>query len=361
MTRNLLRLAACLALAPSACLNLKDMNGAKNSGSGTSDSGMTDTDTEGMSSASASATGTSTSGASTSGTSTASTTGTSAGTGATAGTGGGMSCDGMLPPFVTDECILSISRVSELLSGKTFPCVALKQALKETAKHSTAGVGLPTLLRGFLVYKALGQAILTLPGMEPGPLRAEQEPNELTALMEGLADVESAFPCGDGPNGYTICTPGDPAFPTAAPIFFLAGIMEEPIDPASESWLLEYSFVMDADGDTSNNYVPDPAFPNDFFQDTDRWYVARWDGSTWKLDVSTAIDSTIKPASSTARVIISGNTAILIATMDEFDAACPRWRVTTFAHTGDYGLNPPNDWGGALEPPVDKGLNDCTF
>lgn len=355
MTRNLLRLAACLALAPSACLNLGDENGGKNSGSGTSDSGMTTTNTQGMSSASASATGSSTTGSSTSGTATASTTGTSA------GTGGGMSCDGMLPPFVTEKCIEESARIWELLSDGFFSCARLKEALKEAAKHSSDQVGPPTLIRNFLLPKAFLQGSLLLHGMEPGPLRAEQDPDELAALVEGLADVETEFPCGDGPNGYTICTPGDPAFPTAAPIFFLAGIMEEPIDPASEPWLLEYSFVMDADGDTSNNYVPDPAFPNDFFQDTDRWYVARWDGSTWKLDVSTAVDSNIQPASSTARVIISGNTAILIATMDEFDAACPRWRVTTFAHTGDYGLNPPNDWGGALEPPVDKGLNDCTF
>ncbi len=30
----------------------------------------------------------------------------------------------------------------------------------------------------------------------------------------------------------------------------------------------EYAFVFDADGDTTNNYQPAPAFPNDFFQDT---------------------------------------------------------------------------------------------
>jgi hypothetical protein len=36
----------------------------------------------------------------------------------------------------------------------------------------------------------------------------------------------------------------------------------------------------------------------------------------------------------------------------------PRYRVTAFRHTGDYGMNPPHDWNGDVEPMVDVGLSD---
>ena len=135
--------------------------------------------------------------------------------------------------------------------------------------------------------------------------------------------------------------------------------MEDPIPLADDTWLIEYGFVFDADDDTGNNYEASPQFPNDFFQDTDRWYVARWTGTQWQLDVSTAVDSNIQPAASNARVVISGNSIMAIIPAAEFESSCPDWRLTTFAHQGDYGINPPHNWSGRLEPPVDMGLNGC--
>jgi hypothetical protein len=169
--------------------------------------------------------------------------------------------------------------------------------------------------------------------------------------------IDEEFPCGDGPRGYTICASQDP-FP-ADDMFVVAAITEDEIPLMDAEWLKELSFVFDADGDPNNNYVAAPAYPNDFFQDTDRWYVARWDGASWVLAVSTAIDSNIQAAASDARVVIAGNTVMALIPASEFATACPDWRVTTFAHKGDYGINPPHDWSGAIEPPVDMGLNAC--
>ena len=42
--------------------------------------------------------------------------------------------------------------------------------------------------------------------------------------------------------------------------------------------------------------------------------------------------------------------------VDEMVAPWPRYRVTAFAHQGDFGLNPPYVWSGDVQPPVEEGL-----
>jgi hypothetical protein len=176
-------------------------------------------------------------------------------------------------------------------------------------------------------------------------------------LHAGLAAIEEDFPCGDGPNGFTVCG-GQPW--VDGDIVVVAGATEEDIPLDQTDWNVEFSAVFDADGNASNNYVADPAYPNDFFQDTDQWYVARYTpGVGWELAASTAVDSNIQSMTSAARVVFTGNAVLWIIPASELGVACPDWRVTTFAHKGDYGINPPNEWSGRLEPPVSMGLNSC--
>ena len=39
-----------------------------------------------------------------------------------------------------------------------------------------------------------------------------------------------------------------------------------------------------------------------------------------------------------------------------FDDSTSQYRVTSFRHRGDYGLQPPHDWTGDIAPTVDEPL-----
>src|SRR5690606_18817381 len=124
----------------------------------------------------------------------------------------------------------------------------------------------------------------------------------------------------------------------------------------------QYAFVFDSDADPSNNYQASSQYPNDFFDNTDRWYVASYTPQQgWRIEVSNASGGTITPISSDARIVIDGAMMMLLVPADELASPCPPYRMTAFTHRGDYGLNPPYDWSGDVEPPVDMPLETtCT-
>lgn len=167
---------------------------------------------------------------------------------------------------------------------------------------------------------------------------------------------KSTFECGDGPNGYTLC----PAVVDPVPdgeTLMLVNRVEKPIPLADATNRYQYGFVFDADGDTTNNYQPSASYPNDFFKDTDRWYEANYDpASGWSLKVSDATGGTPKQVTSNARIIIRDDTITLVVPTSEFKVQKPKFRVTAFRHTGDYGMNPPYDWDGSVWPAVADGL-----
>ena len=78
----------------------------------------------------------------------------------------------------------------------------------------------------------------------------------------------------------------------------------------------------------------------------------------WELKVTDASNSTMTDvtASSNARIIIKDNTLLLIVPKSEFTAADPKFRLTAFRHTGDYGIPSPHDWDGSIWPAVADGL-----
>lgn len=164
------------------------------------------------------------------------------------------------------------------------------------------------------------------------------------------------YPCGLGLNGLTLCAQGAARW-EAGRYVIITNALEGNVPLADPTHYYQYGFVFDSDGDASNNYVPPPAFAKDFFRDTDRWYDASYDpASGWTLKVTDARNGDLVPAQSTARVIIASNTMTLVVPREELSAQALEYRVTAFRHLGDFGLNPPNDWSGDVEPPVDQAL-----
>ncbi len=176
-------------------------------------------------------------------------------------------------------------------------------------------------------------------------------------LLYGRGD----FPCGTGPNAFTVC-PNIPLQPTGGDFFLVWNSLDAEVPLTDAEHQFQYGFVFDADGDTGNNYQGSGDYANDFYDDTDRWYsVEKTIGGAWTLKVTDArTGSGFQEIASAARVIIHEDAMLLMVPASEFADATPRYRVTAFAHHGDYGLNDPFYWSGDLAPPVAEGLATLT-
>lgn len=190
----------------------------------------------------------------------------------------------------------------------------------------------------------------------------------ITAATYSGKKAFDPFPCGDGPNGFTVCP--EPVFdldePSDVEYAFIATVVDGDIPLADPVNFRTYSFVFDTDGDPFNDWVPIPEFPNDFFQDTDRWYQVMYspdDG--WELVCSQVTDGAnqqVSDVATAANAMIVGNIVTLVVPIAELDNFAKGLesgfgiRYTSFRHTGDFGLNPPFDFNADVEPPVDEGL-----
>ena len=176
-------------------------------------------------------------------------------------------------------------------------------------------------------------------------------------VFNGTTDrAAPVYPCGDGPNATVLCTPGHRDFP-AGEVLIVANLMfaDIPLDDPVNTY--QYGFVFDADGNPANNYVPSAQYANDFFSDTDLWYVAAYTPvGGWTLDVTEARGGDFVGQESDARLIVIDNGLILVVPASEFEAADPALRWTAFRHTGDYGMGPTKDWNGDVQPAVAQGL-----
>jgi len=166
----------------------------------------------------------------------------------------------------------------------------------------------------------------------------------------------TTFPDGQGPNGYTLSA-NMPIAPAAGDLLVLSMVADADIPLADPVNYYTYGFVADSDGDSTNNWVPDPAFPKDIFQGTDYWFTAEYNPTDgWSLLVRTAYNNNVQEVSSAAKAIISGNSITLVVPLGEFQSMYPRWRLTSFRHSGDFGLNPPYDFDIDLYPQLDERL-----
>lgn len=182
-----------------------------------------------------------------------------------------------------------------------------------------------------------------------------------------LADLQGAFgggpadgavfPPGAGPEGFTVAaTPSAPLAGGEQCFFWFA--VREPIPLADPQQLFQYAFVVDSDTNPANNWVASPAFADDFFAGTDRWYELNYTpAGGWQMRCrQVGPGNTLTTVASAARVILSGDTMLLVVPRSEFAVANPPFRATTFAHLGDFGQNPPFTWSGDPTPTVAEGL-----
>lgn len=166
----------------------------------------------------------------------------------------------------------------------------------------------------------------------------------------------SLFPCGNGPNGFTVCPVLDAPDPGGEQLVIAVQYAAD-IPLADPSNLSQYGFVFDQDGDASNNYRPIPQFAGDYYQDTDKWYSVEYSPAQgWRLVVTDARNGSFVQVASAARAVISGRVMMLVVPASEFAVARPAYRTTAFRHRGDFGQNPPHDWNADYDPQPGKPL-----
>jgi hypothetical protein len=245
-----------------------------------------------------------------------------------AGTPDASSCQ--LSPEVTD--------IATKLKALALVCPAYLPLALELFKHSSATLQAKPVAHDHTTFKSISAFRLALAAAT------------LTDLFG------SAFPCGNGPNGQTLCPPGGAA-PKEGEYAVVIAETEKPIPLADPRNHYQLGFVFDADGDATNNYTSSPAYPDDLFKGTDRWYQGTYTpGMTWTMKVDTAHGTTITPAASTARMIVKSNVVVAVIPTSELFPASLRYRISMFRHTGDYGLKAPNDYDGSVFPAVSDPL-----
>jgi len=182
----------------------------------------------------------------------------------------------------------------------------------------------------------------------------------IVQLQQLFGDVDGTssvtFPPGPGPEGLTVAaTPSASMTAGEYVTFYLSTDADIPL---AGDQLLTYSVVCDSDLDPSNDWVPSPSFPDDFYKGADRWYQLNYaPGAGWTFSCSQVTGgTTVTTVPSAARVIVRGDTVLFVVPRSEFAVSNPPFRVTTFAHTGDFGQNPPYTWSGDPTPTVAEGL-----
>lgn len=157
------------------------------------------------------------------------------------------------------------------------------------------------------------------------------------------------FACGTGAIGTTLCGTDDivagPAF--VAMTNFSDGAL---VDLTTDA---QFGLVWDADGSEGNNYQAPASYPQDLFDDSDRWYEVLHDPDTgWALQATLARDGSFSSQVTAARAILNGTSLVFVIPAAELESGTPSFRVTAFRHNGDYGLNPPHDFNGDVYPLV---------
>ena len=165
---------------------------------------------------------------------------------------------------------------------------------------------------------------------------------------------EASLPCGDTANGLVVCS--SVAGTALAGDYLVVAMSTQGLIPTNDSVnSYQYGFVFEDDGNDANNYVPAAAFQGDYFQGTDKWYALEYTPAAgWDLKVTDASNNAFQQVGSAARAIIAQNCVMLVVPLSEFDGPAPRYRVTAFRHSGDFGQNPPFDYSADFHPEIDE-------
>ncbi len=170
------------------------------------------------------------------------------------------------------------------------------------------------------------------------------------------AGTPAVKPCGAIDDGEFIC-PVDQAGMSNTGGWLIAGMLLEDDVPLDDpTYRYTFGFVMDGDGNPDNNFEPDPAFENDFFQGTDLWYTIeynptdRW--SMFAIDASGAGNP--QRFFTDAGAVIRGNMVLVAIPSNEITLQYPTIRFTAFRHQGDFGQSLP--YGLDYDPGLDEPL-----
>lgn len=171
-----------------------------------------------------------------------------------------------------------------------------------------------------------------LTGVIPAPMSGDRPFND--------AD----FPCGQGPNGFTVCA----NLPASDPggDFLVVGCEfgeDVPLDDMTYSY--QFGFVFDQDTSTSNNYVPSAMYSGDYYRGSDKWYSLEKSPTTpWVLKVTDARNGGFVAVQSAARAVIDGRVILLGVPRSDFAIPRPRWAVSSFVHIWNYGIPEGQFW-----------------
>ena len=173
-------------------------------------------------------------------------------------------------------------------------------------------------------------------------------------VFDTAAANAALMTCGPQPNGFTFCPGGMGPMPEG-PYLILGGVLHQAPPDFPTDTEITYGIVMDSDGDASNDYVADPAYPNDFYQGTDRWTELTGTPSGWSMTSTMVNGGNPTPITdSQARMVMIDNVLLLIIAASEIPVVTPLHRLTAFEHSGDWGFESP--WAGDLHPQVSAGL-----
>jgi len=154
----------------------------------------------------------------------------------------------------------------------------------------------------------------------------------------GLPRGFEPFPCGVITDGIVICPEDQGAVNNGDRLMITMGL-DDAVPVADMTNSYQYAFVFDSDGAGANNYEAAPAFPEDFFQGTDKWYSIEYTPSDgWRFY---AIDASgggnPQRVLTDAKIIIMDNAITLTVPQDEFVLDNPSYRATAFRYTGKLG------------------------
>jgi hypothetical protein len=160
--------------------------------------------------------------------------------------------------------------------------------------------------------------------------------------------IDNQFPCGQsitpGAGATTACEPGASASSlTVGPVDVYEAELTDPPLSGAGAGALTLEVALDSDGKTTDNWTAAAGQPGDPLQGTDRVYEATADPTTgsWSLAVKQLTDSAWTDATSAARVIVEGPSAIFVIPASELSDSHPGWRL--IEHTEDPTTTPPSD------------------
>lgn len=149
----------------------------------------------------------------------------------------------------------------------------------------------------------------------------------------------SLFPCDtEIEGGMVICTETAEPMPEGNVLMLVMQLAGD-IPLQDPDRFYTYAAVLDADGESSNNFQFQSPYDWDYFQGTDRWYSLDWDPtqSSWILYVSDVAKNEWSSPSK-ARAVIHGDVVVFFIPAEELGVDQPGYRLTAFGHDGTYAL-----------------------